>query len=100
MLIPCVPTLPVLIFMFPLAEMTHLCRVIVTSAKGKISKRGVDKQDCKNGSLLLASFGNALIKASEFKAVRSTNNKPNLLGVLNQTWKTIMSISNIDHYLR
>ena len=80
------------------AEMTHLCRVVVSSAKSKISIGG-DTEDCKNGSLLLASFGNALIKASELKAITSSN-KQNLLAVLNQTWKTIMTISNIDHYLR
>ena len=78
--------------------MTHLSRVVVSSAKNKITSVG-DKQQCKNGSFLLASFGKALIKATEFKAIDSSN-KQNLLTVLNQTWKAIMLISNIEHYLR
>ena len=79
-----------------LAEMTHLSRVVVASAKDKIT--GGDIQQCKNGSVLLSSFGKALIMASEYKAIISSN-KQNLLTVLNQTWKAIMSITNIDHYL-
>ena len=78
--------------------MTHLCRVVVSSAKNKISLGGATVH-CKNASLLLASFGNSLIKASEYKAI-TPSNKQNILVVLNQTWKAIMSISSIDNYLR
>jgi hypothetical protein len=77
--------------------MTHLSRVVVSSAKNKITGGG-DTAQSKNGSLLLSSFGNALIMASEFKTITSSN-KQNLLTVLNQTWKAIMLITNIEHYL-
>ena len=77
--------------------MTHLSRLVVSSVKDKFTSR--DKLQCRNGAALLASFGKALIKASEFKAIKSSN-KQNLLIVLNQTWKAIMSISDIREYLR
>ena len=80
------------------ADMTNLSRVISSSAKNKINHSEIDAEQCKNGSILLASFGRALITASEFKAI-SSSNKQNLLTVLNQTWKAIMLISNIEYYI-
>ena len=77
--------------------MTHLSRVVVSSVKNEITG-GVDIKQCQNGPFLLSSFGKSLIMASEFKAITSLN-KQNLLTVLNQTWKAIMSIANIEHYL-
>ena len=79
--------------------MTNLSRVISSSAKNKITNNESDAEQCKNGSLLLASFGKALVTASEFNAI-SSSNKQNLLSVLNQTWKAIMLISDIEYYLR
>ena len=79
--------------------MTNLSRVVASSAKNKINNANGDTQQIKNGSILLASLGKALIAASEFKAIPSSN-KQNLLTVLNQTWKAIMLISNIEYYLR
>lgn len=81
--------------------MNHLSRVVVSSAKTKISEANDDRK-FDTASFLLASFGNALIRSSEqFKAMSAaTNNKQNLLSVLNQAWKTIMSITDINCYLR
>ena len=73
--------------------------MVSSTAKNKISNSEGDVQQSKNGSLLLESFGKALITASEFKTI-SSSNKQNLLSVLNQTWKAIMLISDIEHYLR
>ena len=89
----------VILYLSTLADMTNLSRVISSSAKNKITNSEIDVEQCKNGSILLASFGRALITASEFKAIFSSN-KQNLLTVLNQTWKAIMLISNIEYYVR
>ena len=67
-------------------EVTHLCQVVTT-----LDDPGHPSH------LLLRTFGQKLVETSKLV---SSKPKTVRIGILNQCWKSIMKMTDIDNYLR